>query len=784
MRTPEDETLSRQVEDVAPVLEAALNALKAGLCPVPVATDGTKRPALPSWKQYTRELPTPADLARWPNADEVGLGIVCGGISGRLEMLEVEGRFVDKLPEIQAAIEAAGLGDVFERVDAGYRERTPSGGIHWLYRLTSGDVEGNRKIAQRPAANGRDVLIETRGEGGFVVVAPTSGRCHPSGRPWQLERGGFASIAKVTPEERTELHRVLATFDEMPEAEPARVLERSRPSGSLEDDRPGDRFNRSTGWAEVLEPEGWQAVFTRGDVTYWRRPGKSTGISATTNALGTDTLKVFSTSTVFDTDRTYDRFGAVATLKHGGDLQTAARALRPATLKVDPSTGDIGPERVTERPALPEFPLDGWAPAYAAMVRAVAESTSTDPNMVATLALPVAGALIGNRRYVAVKDDWREWSRVFAVVVAPPSVGKSPVGRAVRAPLVAIQRDLDGVWRSQVEQWEFEGSKGRPPAPRHLVVHDTTVEALVEAMAGHPSGTLLYRDELTGWLASLDQYKARGGSDRQSYLEAWSGEPVRVVRVSKPALVVDNPHLSVAGTTQPGRLEGLLVTDDGFGQRFLVCSARPVRADMRAPAVPEPVAQAWVHLGCSLYRLPAPDGPVGLGFAPGVRSHLLDRLQALADLEHSGELAPVLVQVAGKLRAYLPRLTLINACMWAVSGSAEVVTSEMVDTAAEACEFFLGQARAVYGETDTAGVVPAPAHYVTLGPKAEEELIGALRRKHPRTLSDLLRKGPRSIRHAEPRRVLEMARGMVARGVITLNETETPRGISYVMDLP
>jgi hypothetical protein len=83
--------------------------------------------------------------------------------------------------------------------------------------------------------------------------------------------------------------------------------------------RPGDDFDAKTDWADVLEPEGWTRVYDHGQETAWRRPGKTSGISAVSNHLGTDTLKVFSTSTPIPTDGTHTRFGAYAWLHHGGD---------------------------------------------------------------------------------------------------------------------------------------------------------------------------------------------------------------------------------------------------------------------------------------------------------------------------------------------------------------------------------------------------------------------------------------------------------------------------------
>jgi hypothetical protein len=95
-------------------------------------------------------------------------------------------------------------------------------------------------------------------------------------------------------------------------------------------DRPGDTLAASVTWAQILAPCGWTSAGSRGEVGFWRRPGKVGGtISATTNALGTNRFHVFSSNAApFDPDRSYSKFAALAMLEHGGDFAAAARALR------------------------------------------------------------------------------------------------------------------------------------------------------------------------------------------------------------------------------------------------------------------------------------------------------------------------------------------------------------------------------------------------------------------------------------------------------------------------
>lgn len=308
------------------ILRTALEFAANGICAVPVATDGSKRPALSNWKQYQERLPDPQELLTWFQTAE-GVGVICGKVSGNLEMLELEGRAVaDKLHlDLKEMAHKSGLGDVWDCINAGYVEVTPSGGLHWLYRI-DGEVPGNTKLARRPGENGGiDVLAETRGEGGFVIVAPTNGTCHPSGGAWTMLVGGPKSIPTLTVAERDQLHKLFVTFDAIPKHESITEDIKQRAEGLT----PGDDYNAKVSWEQILEPLGWSKVYTTRDkVTAWRRPGKDDGISATTNHAGNDKLFVFSTSTQFEAERSYSKFAVFTLVEHNGDFGASARALR------------------------------------------------------------------------------------------------------------------------------------------------------------------------------------------------------------------------------------------------------------------------------------------------------------------------------------------------------------------------------------------------------------------------------------------------------------------------
>ena len=130
----------------------------------------------------------------------------------------------------------------------------------------------------------------------------------------------------------------------------------------------------------------------------------------------------------------------------------------------------------------------------------------------------------------------------------------------------------------KVELAAWEGGKKadrgpRPEAPifRHVVTTDATTEALAPMLL-HSKGLLLFKDELTGWVRGMDQYRSGGkGADRQHYLSMWSRSLIKVDRKSSAEpIIVQRPLLSVFGGIQPDLLPDLADSaqrEDGFVDR-------------------------------------------------------------------------------------------------------------------------------------------------------------------------------------------------------------------------
>src|SRR5262249_3881483 len=153
-----------------------------------------------------------------------------------------------------------------------------AGGYHVLFR--SPHPSGATKLAQRAKQpheqqHARDtwqVLIETKGEGGYVVTAPTNGTVHPSGGRYELINGGVSTIATITADERDSLLAVARMLDQKPR--PQFSADSSPRGDRAAGEKPGDRFNAQTSWDDLLPQYGWTIDHRRGATTYWTRPGK------------------------------------------------------------------------------------------------------------------------------------------------------------------------------------------------------------------------------------------------------------------------------------------------------------------------------------------------------------------------------------------------------------------------------------------------------------------------------------------------------------------------------
>lgn len=212
-----------------------------------------------------------------------------------------------------------------------YVERTPSGGRHIVYRCE--EVESNKKLAINKDGK---VLIETRGYGGLLKVAPSVGYEHTHGPT--LEELELISVS-----ERSTLMELAQAFNEQPEAK-KRTTQPTFPAVTGADETPTDyvRRNGVELVVDALVKNGWSIVRENAVKIYFSHPHASdpTDIHLSVDRNG-GWVHNWSGNKAepFSEDRTYSAYEALALLNHNGDQSELGRFIRETFLSSGAGTG-------------------------------------------------------------------------------------------------------------------------------------------------------------------------------------------------------------------------------------------------------------------------------------------------------------------------------------------------------------------------------------------------------------------------------------------------------------
>jgi hypothetical protein len=301
--------------------QAANKYISKGISVIP--TDAVKR-SIVTWKPYQEGIATPEQVAAlFSNPKAVGIAAICGKVSGNMEVIDIDTKY-----DLTGELYAAYMGmisdhnsDLFSRLMI---VSTVNGGFHLYYRCPV--IEGNQPLAKRPASESElkekpnekvKVLIETRGEGGYVIAPPSDG--------YKRMQGG--EIPFITENERALLHDLARSFNLLLSApDPIKTLAVDTKQFGLS---PFEDYNHRGDCEQVLRNHGWTMQYERAGKRYYRRPGKDEGISGDFWPEKR-WFSVFTTSSEFEANKAYSPAGVFAMLECGNDFSKAAAMLLDA----------------------------------------------------------------------------------------------------------------------------------------------------------------------------------------------------------------------------------------------------------------------------------------------------------------------------------------------------------------------------------------------------------------------------------------------------------------------
>jgi len=280
-----------------------------------IAVNEQKQAIFP-WKIYQSRQITLDEINRqMADHKAKGIAVITGAISGNLEVIDIDTKYqtydlwtalMEKIPK--------------ELYSLLHIVSTKNNGYHLYYRCEC--IEGNKKLAQRYATTDElektpsqktHCIIETRGEGGYVVAPPTEG--------YSILQEG---INVITLDQRDELLSICRSFNEV--VEEVIIEAHDRPSIKEYGLSPFEDYNRRGDIVALLGNHGWKVVGDNSERTYFLRPGGESKHSGSFNkSMGL--FSVFSVNTPFVVEKGYKPAAVFCILECNSDFKAGAKKL-------------------------------------------------------------------------------------------------------------------------------------------------------------------------------------------------------------------------------------------------------------------------------------------------------------------------------------------------------------------------------------------------------------------------------------------------------------------------
>lgn len=288
------------------VTDFANDLLSRGLSVIPIKMPG-KQPTV-KWEEFKTRIATPGELTF-----NGSMALICGHVSGNVECLDIDTKhdksLSDRLKEV--------FGEEFfkEIFNSVLVQKTVSGGYHFVYRCS--EIGRNQKLARNAAG---EVILETRSEGGYIVIAPTEG--------YKVMRGSFMDIPEITPALRQKLFDYARTLNEH-----FVEVEQPKPKKDAVDtmagEKPGEHYNRETdAIPNILRKHGWTLIKENKDQIFFKRPGDSDSKWSGSFKPSLNTFYVYTSSIPqLQQEKAYKPFSLLTMLEYNGDWHSAASDL-------------------------------------------------------------------------------------------------------------------------------------------------------------------------------------------------------------------------------------------------------------------------------------------------------------------------------------------------------------------------------------------------------------------------------------------------------------------------
>lgn len=374
------------------------------------------------------------------------------------------------------------------------------------------------------------------------------------------------------------------------------------------------------------------------------------------------------------------------------------------------------------------------------------------PDFIAPMAIVAASTVIGRQIAIRPKkqDSYTIIPNTWGALVALPSSLKTPAINEALSPLFKLEdlataqyeddksnAELESFClESDIKNLEKQISRGKGdrdflfhqikelkdkqqkliPKKQRYIANDSTIEQLAVLLSENANGLLVQRDELMGFLNMME--KPGHENDRAFYLESWSGDGrYKVDRITRSSISVNGMRLSILGGIQPARIKNYIyeVTsdsagNDGFIQRFQML-IYPDQKKSWELVDRKPQSEAKAHVEFIFSELADLDlldlNPLGdsntlpyLRFSDEAQEVYYQWITKLENRLLQQNFDPPALQThLGKYRSLMPTLALIFFLVSYVESKflGNRVPKWAADLAVQWCEYLEAHAKKVYG---------------------------------------------------------------------------------------
>ena len=323
------------------------------------------------------------------------------------------------------------------------------------------------------------------------------------------------------------------------------------------------------------------------------------------------------------------------------------------------------PVPLLEQSPTPSFPVECLPPWLREWTVALAAEKGASVDIAANLALAVVSGAIARHVQVSPRPGWYEPVNLYVIAALVPGQAKTPIFKVALRPVRTLEakriadhaevaqaadlarklvdkqeRDLLNEVDADTDPEELAARMGEVvgklaekleagPTPR-LLTEDVTPEGLAGLIGDH-GRIMVASDEGSAMFENLAGRYTRGSASWDLFNKAHAAADLAVDRKGSAPIIVFDPALTLAITTQPAMLRALAGKPDagerGVLARPLYAIPAPVYAETPTPAAQEDALAAY-SLGIANLYSDVPDleldedehpRPLRLGFAAEAR---------------------------------------------------------------------------------------------------------------------------------------------------------------------